>query len=98
MLLQLPSHFPHPNAPHPATWTAHAAQSSDQNAPIEVQASVNSSSRVYVDKLAQEMFQTNYSDNLEALGSGFIGELLITRAGKMKMKLGAVLLDVYKPF
>jgi hypothetical protein len=47
-----------------------------------------------MDKLAQEMYQFEHGVNLTRLPSGFMGELLITRSGRVKFQMGAVEFDV----
>ena len=51
------------------------------------------SNRVYMDKLAEEMFDTNYIDNLKYL-NGRAGKLVVTKSGKLKFKIGNIIMDV----
>jgi hypothetical protein len=57
-------------------------------------AAAAAASHPYMDKLAQEMYQFEHGVNLTRLPSGFMGELLITRSGRVKFQMGAVEFDV----
>jgi hypothetical protein len=80
-------------APSAASTLAGAAVPGGTAVPTD-KAQSAAAQRPYMDRLAEEMYQFEHGPNLKSLPSGYLGSLVVTKSGKLRMKLGAVSFDV----
>ena len=89
-LMQLPAQLPQDNPKRPPWMPLRTAIDDESRETVK-----NEGSKVYMDHLAEEMFQTSYFENISNL-SGLGAELIITKSGKMKLKMGATVFDCFE--